>query len=252
MMRIAAAQTISKPGDVLENASRHLDVCRAAAQRGVEFLVFPELSLSGYEPTLALRCKVDPYDERLNLLRAMAAQASMTIAVGAPVACEDGGGLSIGCITLFPNRLTAVYRKRFLHPGEEHFAAAGTVMTQCHRVARTSVALAICADTTHEEHAAAAKLAQADVYAASAFWTPGGYATDAAMMGHYATVHGFAVLMANHGGPTGSLPSAGRSAVWAPGGESLGSAPERGQALMIATQVGGRWSAEAVSLGTLD
>ena len=52
-LTLAAAQTISIPGDVAANIQRHLAMMRAAAEQGVQLLVFPELSLTGYEPFLA-------------------------------------------------------------------------------------------------------------------------------------------------------------------------------------------------------
>lgn len=54
-LTLAAAQTISIPGDVPANIQRHLAFMQAAAQQGVQLLVFPELSLTGYEPSLAAR-----------------------------------------------------------------------------------------------------------------------------------------------------------------------------------------------------
>ena len=48
-LRIAAAQSASVPLDIAANLLRHLDFIDAAAREQVELLVFPELSLSGYE-----------------------------------------------------------------------------------------------------------------------------------------------------------------------------------------------------------
>ena len=72
-MRVAAAQTISRPGSIRENVERHLVLAGAAAERGVELLVFPELSLTGYEPDLA--CELRPDDARLAPLRTLAARS---------------------------------------------------------------------------------------------------------------------------------------------------------------------------------
>lgn len=46
---IAAAQSISVPQDVAANVQEHLRLIHAAARHGVQWLVFPELSLTGYE-----------------------------------------------------------------------------------------------------------------------------------------------------------------------------------------------------------
>ena len=52
---LAAAQCSAVAGDIAANAGRHLDFIDAAHRQGVNILVFPELSLTGYEPTLAGR-----------------------------------------------------------------------------------------------------------------------------------------------------------------------------------------------------
>lgn len=45
-LTLAAAQTVSIAGDVDANIARHLVFMQAAAARGVQLLVFPELSLT--------------------------------------------------------------------------------------------------------------------------------------------------------------------------------------------------------------
>ena len=249
-MRVAAGQTLSRPGNIHDNVGQHLALGRRAAERGVELLVFPELSLTGYEPDLVAACELRPDDARLAPLRTLAARAGMTILVGAPVASEDGQALSIGCIALFADRTATIYRKHFLHQGEERFVVAGASISRIHRIADTSVALAICADAAHEEHVVAARRGQANVYAAGVFWGPSGYADDAALMQRYASVHRLLVVVANHGGPSGGMPSAGRSAIWAPGGELLACAHEHGQGLVIASPNNGGWCVESIAVAT--
>lgn len=63
-LRVAVAQPLTRSLDVAGNAERHAAVVRAA---GARVVVFPELSLTGYEPAAA---PVDPADPRLAPLRA--------------------------------------------------------------------------------------------------------------------------------------------------------------------------------------
>ena len=44
---LAAAQTVPVRGDVAANLDEHIRLARAAAEREVRVLVFPELSLTG-------------------------------------------------------------------------------------------------------------------------------------------------------------------------------------------------------------
>ena len=52
MMRpraLAAAQTVPVRGDVEANLAQHVRLVRVAAEEKAQVLVFPELSLTGYE-----------------------------------------------------------------------------------------------------------------------------------------------------------------------------------------------------------
>lgn len=61
---LAAAQSISLPGDIEVNVREHLRFITAAHAAGVQVLVFPELSLTGYELPLLQRCLLHPGEER--------------------------------------------------------------------------------------------------------------------------------------------------------------------------------------------
>ena len=49
VLTIGAAQPEPSRGDVAENLERHVRLVRLAAKHEVQTLVFPELSLTGYE-----------------------------------------------------------------------------------------------------------------------------------------------------------------------------------------------------------
>lgn len=221
---LAAAQTISMPGDLAANIERHFDFARTAAEAGVELLLFPELSLSGYEPDLVAGCVVDPAGPALAPLRELAQQKNMTLILGAPLAC-DSERPHIGAIVLFADGSHATYRKRYLHAGEERWASAGTSDAASFPLGRERFALAICADTGHAEQAAAAAATGASLYLASVLISEQGYVADCTTLQGHAARHGFGVLMANHGGPSGGYVSAGRSAFWNAEGQL--SAPHR-------------------------
>ena len=50
---IAAAQSTSIAGEIAGNVAHHLRFGTIAAEHGAQLLVFPELSLTGYEPSVA-------------------------------------------------------------------------------------------------------------------------------------------------------------------------------------------------------
>jgi predicted amidohydrolase len=240
-IRIAAAQSTSVSGDIAANVLIHTCFITAAHQAGVDLLVFPELSLSGYELPQLRDCLVQPDDDCLAPIRELLRQTRMTVVVGAPLLRINTSAPSIAALTLFPDGTSSVYCKQHLHPGEEQYAAPGDMGSQCHEVRDTSYALAICADTTHPSHAQAAAATGAALYLAGVLVSEAGYAADSAQLAQYAQQFNIGVLMANHGGPSGGYVSAGKSAFWAPGGQQVVSTPGTGNFLLTADKRAGRW-----------
>jgi predicted amidohydrolase len=235
---IAAAQSISVPGDIEANVQEHLRFITAAHAAGVQMLVFPELSLSGYELPLMQRCLLHPEHPALAPIGALVRQTGMQVTAGAPVA--NGDALpAIGAITFHPDGSTSVYRKHHVHPSEADFASAGAQATSLIPMGLETVGQAICADIGQATHAALAAQAGATLYLAGVLVSEAGYAKDASAMQHYAQSHGMGTLMANHGGPSGDYVSAGRSAFWAPGGALVVAAPGVGSCLVVATKANG-------------
>nr|WP_315203023.1 carbon-nitrogen hydrolase family protein [uncultured Albidiferax sp.] len=234
-LRIAAAQSISVPGDIAANVRIHLQFMAAAQQAGAELLVFPELSLSGYEPALLPGCVLQPTDTRLAPLQELARQARMAIVVGAPIASPDALRPHIGAITFWPDGSHRVYCKKHLHASEEVFATPGEPAGNNQFALRgTPLALAICADAMHPPHAEQAATAGAALYIASSVVSVGGYAAEVAQLQQYARQFRMGVLLANQGGSTGGYVCAGRSSFWAPGGQLVVAAPGTGPALVVA------------------
>jgi predicted amidohydrolase len=244
-LTVAAAQSSSIPGDVAGNVKRHLRFATAAAEQGVHLLVFPELSLTGYEPGLARDNAVAPEDVRLEPLRRQAQSSGMTIVAGAPVA-NSRQELHLAALVIAPDGSVSVHTKQYLHPGEEQVFTAGTGGAILH-VSGANVALAICADIGHAEHPAAAAARGANVYAAGVLITEKGYEADAALLRQYARQHRMAALMANHAAPTGGWIPAGKSALWADRGELVAASVGREEALIIGTRQNGTWAGEVIN-----
>lgn len=230
---IAAAQSTSVPLDVAANVQEHLRFVEAAADHGVQWLVFPELSLTGYELAAMPSLMLHADHALLAPLRDAARRTGMAITVGAPVG--SGTALpSIGAITLRPDGQHSVYRKFHLHDGEKQFAAPGLEPVHLQRLGTSRIASAICADTNVPSHAADAAQAGANVYAAGILTSANGYAAEAPLWASYARNHRMVVLIANHGGPSGGYVSAGNSGVWDAVGTLIAAAPGAGATLVIA------------------
>ncbi|MFG0283687.1 MAG: carbon-nitrogen hydrolase family protein [Phycisphaerales bacterium JB039] len=255
---IAAAQTVPIRGDVEANLAEHMRLAEAAADGGAQLVVFPELSLTGYELDLARELAFSEGDSRLAPLVDVAAGRRVTLVVGAPVAL--GGRLHIGAVILGADGATDIYTKRRLgafgaevNPGGAVPPAEARVFEPGERdpllgIGDHRAAIAICADTGDAAHPAAAARRGADLYLASMFIIPGDYEAETGALAGYARGHGMAVVMANYGGPTGGLAAAGGSGIWAPGGERLGRLAAAGAGLAIAGWVDGVWRGRAALL----
>lgn len=242
-LRIAGAQSVSTPGNIAANVAAHCRFIVEASACDVDIVVFPELSLCGYEMSLLAACVVHPDDEVLAPLRELATDKAISVVVGAPILSRSNT-IQIGAITFFPNGETSTYCKHFLHPGEECFVSACSLPCSTYPVGDEATALAICADTGHEQHPQAAAAANASLYLASVLVSDAGYATDAGNLQRYAERHCMATLMANHGGPTGGYLPAGRSAFWSPEGRLVVAAPGTGQYLVIASKNSVGWTGD--------
>jgi predicted amidohydrolase len=235
---IAAAQIGVVRGDIAGNLARHAAAMTAAAASGVSVAVFPELSVSGYEPDLAAALAFEPDDSRLRPLRDHAVACGLTAVVGAPV--RAAGKPFIGAFVLSASGAMSTYLKMHLGTTEGPFFVAGdaplVVQSDGH-----SIGVAVCADTSRPSHPRTYVELGAGIYAAGVFFTAEWYPDDAPRFQRYAAQLGLLTVMANHGASTGTLTSAGKSAIWAPGGALLAQATGVEDTLVMATHTPAGW-----------
>jgi len=81
------------------------------------------------------------------------------------------------------------------------------------------------------------------------FVIPSDLESDTAKLRTYAVRHGMAVVFANFGGPSGGLPSGGRSAIWSDRGEPLARLEATGAGVVAASEGRAGWRARAIALG---
>jgi predicted amidohydrolase len=227
---LAVAQSASTRGDIEGNVIAHAKLAEAAGKQGARLIVFPELSLTGYEPDIAATHSLTPNDLRLEPLKEISKKHNITIIAGAPY--RSPIGLNIAAFVIQPEA-TIIYTKHHLHQGEEKFFKSGTLNPQI-ELEGERVSLAVCADTTHPKHAETAARVGATVYAAGVFITPTGIDADSAQLQGYAKKYEMTVLMANYADSSGGFPSAGRSTIWDKNGYILAQAPSVGEILLIA------------------
>ncbi|HEX3127758.1 MAG TPA: nitrilase-related carbon-nitrogen hydrolase [Thermoanaerobaculia bacterium] len=112
VLRVGLAQTDSRLGDVADNLERHLRWIGQARDRGVELLVFPELSLTGYR-LFHLTSRVALPASAPELRRLAEAAGSMAVVVGF-VEESDQGILHNTSAVLVHDRPHLLHRKLYL------------------------------------------------------------------------------------------------------------------------------------------
>ncbi|WP_369788478.1 carbon-nitrogen hydrolase family protein [Rouxiella sp. WC2420] len=240
---IAAAQITCLAGNIEVNINRHVQAIALAASHRVNLLIFPELSLTGYEPDLARKLGLTLQDSRLETLRNLAKNHEMTIVVGAPLCCNDGDALYIGAVVFAPDGTLYSYTKQHLHESEEHFFTAGQGGPQLN-VCGKVLGLAICADIGFASHPQFAAEHGAEIYAAGVLVSEPSYLRESEMMRNYAEKHRMTVVMANHCAPTGGWVPAGKSAIWSEQGHVIAVAPANQDAITIARQTQNGWQGQ--------
>lgn len=242
--KVAVAQISSVKGDVNKNIESHLKAIDVAVEHQTSIIIFPELSLTGYEPELASDLAFLRDDNRLQAFVSAASTNDIWIVVGAPV--KFGSEIHIGSIIFSPDRAVSTYSKMNLHSGEERFFTAGRE-PKILEVGSYRVALAICADTNNPLHAQVYAKENATVYAASVLITDGGYTTDTKKLQSYAVEHDMLVVMANHNKPTGGWQPIGKSAAWDKNG-LLSTTSEDKDAIIISQQKNGTWKSRVIEM----
>ena len=140
-MKICVAQTRPVKGDIQRNIEDHKKLIDLAVSNGAGLVIFPELSLTGYEPKLAKELATHQDDGRFDDFQKISNTERITIGVGVPT--KNNTGISISMVLFQPHEARQTYAKRYLHPDEEEFFISGQNFPVL-RVNKTKIALAIC------------------------------------------------------------------------------------------------------------
>ena len=223
-LTVSVIQYAALDGGIDANAREHVRLIEDADSHGARLVVFPELSLTGYDLPLlrggdrfhAGDQWVAPGDRRLDPIREICRRTGITAVVGAPFRERDGTP-RLASLAVHPNGTEDAGFKTHLHGDEQSLFEAGQEPLLLD-VDGWKIALAICFDAAHPAHSGAAAAAGADVYAVSALYTQeeghrlglhlGARAMDNRMYG----------VLANLGGRTPLGPSCGLSGFWGPDG----------------------------------
>lgn len=229
-MKLCAVQLASLKGDLPGNLQRHLVCIEQAAALGAELVLFPELSLTGYEPSVARQAALPVTSARLDPLQAACDHLGITVAVGLPLPTPDG--IRIGMPIFCPEAPRQAYAKQRLHDDELPYFTPGHQALLL-EVGEHRVAPAICYESMFLAHAAVARERGADLYLVSVAKTAKGIREGYAHYPEVARELGMPVLMDNCVGPADTFIGAGGSAAWDSQGHLLASLDDHSEGLIV-------------------
>lgn len=212
---LAVSQPACVAYDVAANVTAHAAMVRAAGSRVV---VFPELSLTGYHLDASPIAVDDP---RLAPLIDACADAGAVALAGAPVRDEDGT-VHIAMLSTTEAGAIVAYSKMWLGGAEAVRFAPGSTPAAI-EVDGWRLGLAICKDTGVRQHASATAALGIDAYVAGVVESASDKDVIVERARRISVEHGVWVAVASFAGSTGGgyEHTAGRSAIWAPGGRRV-------------------------------
>lgn len=230
-MKIAAAQIKAIKGDISKNIETHKVLIEAAVNNNVDFIIFPEPSITGYEPELASQLSIDYEDPILDIFQKTADKNNIAISVGMPT--KKDNQLFISSIIFQPEKKREVYSKRNLFPTETAVFSKGDHYRQL-EIVQNKISLAICYDLSDPMHSLQAHNAGSDLYTASVLNSVHGIDDDLVKLSNIAEKYRMHVLMANFSGESGGYECAGKSSVWSNTGNLLGQLNIENEGILIA------------------
>lgn len=229
-MKICAAQTRPIIGNVQGNIHNHKALINLAVSRGAELVIFPELSLTGYEPRLANELATNPNDGRFEVFQELSDSKKLTIGVGMPT--RHDAGVCISMILFQPHKGRRVYSKSYLHSDEIPFFVAGQSSPDL-KINELNLALAVCYEISVAEHLEAALKYRPEIYFASVAKFVRGIDKALVRLSEIAKQHSMMVLMSNSIGSADGSQCAGKTSVWNRKGELLGQLDGTAEGLLI-------------------
>lgn len=217
-LTVSAVQYQALDGGIVPNAMEHVRLIEDAESHGSRLVIFPELSLTGYDLPLLEDHEnwLDPDDHRLGDIREICRRTGITAVAGAAYR-ETDGTPRLASLAIHPEGSTEISFKTHLHGQEKEIFVRGGGAALL-ELDGWRIALAICFDAAVPAHSTDAAQAGADVYAVSAVYTREEAHRLALHLGARAMDNRMFAVLANLGGTSMLGPSCGLSGFWGPDG----------------------------------
>lgn len=229
-MKICIAQTQAVRGNLEKNIENHKKLIASSVSSSSAAIFFPELSITGYEPSLAKDLAIAENDPKFNLFQELSDKHNIVIGIGMPT--KFGKGIRISMLLFQPKKDRIVYSKQQIHADELPYFIAGTKQ-ELLKIDGQIIVPSICYESLQEEHSQKAHELGATIYIASVAKSKSGL--DKADI-HYPKIakkHNMFVLMSNCVGYCDDFHSVGCSTIWDTNGIVKGRLNGENQGLLI-------------------
>ncbi len=210
-MKICVAQTRPVKADIQSNIDNHKRLIDLAVSQEADLVVFPELSITGYEPELSKQLATSLDDSRFSEFQKISNTSNITIGVGVPI--KSNSGICISMVLFQPHQTRQTYSKKYLHRDEEEFFISGQSLAGLIGN-KTNIALAICYELSVPEHSENAFKAGAEIYIASVAKSANGVEKASESLSHIAKKYSMTVLMSNCIGHCDNFDCGGKTSIW--------------------------------------
>lgn len=229
-MKICIAQTKSNKGNVQRNIENHLEFVKRAIKLKADLIIFPELSITNYEPDLANDLAIEIESNIFTPFQEISNTDEITIGIGMPTRATDG--INISMLIFQPNKERTIYSKQMLHLDELSYFVCGKSQTYL-TIDGTKIGIGICYETLQREHFLNAKNQGTDIYIASVAKPKGSIEKAYKHFPQIANEFNTPILMSNCVGHCDNFMSGGESAIWNEKGELVEQLDANNQGLLI-------------------
>ncbi len=229
-MKICVAQIKSLKGNIQENIKNHIEIIERAIKLGANLIIFPELSITSYEPSLAKELATNKEDTIFNPFQKLSNNNNITIGIGMPINSDDG--VNISMLIFQPNKERITYSKQILHSDELPYFTSGTKQTYIN-IEENKIAVGICYETLQKEHFLKTQQKGADIYIASVAKSKKGIERAYKHFSGISNEFQTPILMSNSIGFCDNFLTVGKSAVWNKKGQLMAQLDTKNEGLII-------------------
>ncbi|HBD95863.1 MAG TPA: carbon-nitrogen hydrolase family protein [Spirochaetia bacterium] len=244
-IKIAIAQIKSFRNNTKRNIQKHIEFIELASKHHSDIILFPEMSLTGYETKNAHKLVFEINDSRLDILKVLSEKYNQIIVTGAPLKIDEKQ--YIGSFIIFPNQDVEIYIKKYLHEGEELYFNSHNDFDYKINLKGEKISCAICYDIEKDKHIEDAVLSNSTLYMPSIFYSKAGINSGLQRLSYISRSFSIPVMMSNYSGKCFGIQSGGNSSAWNKDGKIIITANDKDECLLLLTKQQEEWSGELVS-----